>query len=143
MVAVLSEQHKAIIVDRKLRTKLPSHKLSEHFGIGSRTIRRIIKNARDGVFNHGRDGRPPCFDDESRHAIRDWLLTLVHESGALEDTTLIAKLKEEAFKTFIRRHPGFINKDRRRKNFISYRSLKTYQKKYRIFFEEIPPTLLT
>ncbi len=130
MVVVLSVMEKAGIVAHKMRTRLPSHKLSEHFGVGSRTIRKFIKNAKDRVFNHGRGGRPSCLDDQSQLIIRDWTIRLSMEHAAMPDDVLLAKIKEESYQTYMRRHPMFINNDRRRKNFISYRSMKTYQQKY-------------
>lgn len=137
MVVVLSVIRKEAIVAQKAATRLPSHKLSEQFGIGSRTVRKIVKNAKDGVFNHGNNGRPSCLDVESDNKIVGWMVEFAVDLLAMSDEILLAKIKKEAYETYMRRHPTFINNDRRRKNFISYRSLKTYQKKYRILFEHI------
>ncbi len=92
-----------------MSSKLPCIKLSEQFGVTARTIRKFAINAKNGVYNHGREG---------------------------SEEALIAKIKDEAHKTFMRRYPNFINSDRRRKNFISYRSLKTYQKKCSGIFDD-------
>ena len=48
MVNVASESIKAAIVARHVRLKLPSHKSSEQFGIGARTIRNFFKTLRIG-----------------------------------------------------------------------------------------------
>ena len=137
MAIIASESIKAMVVACHTNTRLPSHKLSEQFGIGSRTIREIIKNAKDGVCNHGAYGRPPSLDAESQTCIKEWIRSLSRNRSPLETEALIVIIKREAHQTFIRRHPNYVHRDRRRKNFLSYRSLKKYQKTFALLVENI------
>ena len=132
---IRSKEEKLAIVACKLRSNLPSRELSEQFGVGSRTIRKFIKNARNGVTNHDRDGRPRCLDRDSQNCLEQWIMSLAREMQLLDVGELTRKIKEEAYNTYSRRHPNFINTDRRRKNFLSYRSLKTYCANFKVFHE--------
>ena len=123
-----------MIVAQNRRKRSASHVLSEQFQIGSRTIRKIIKNEKDGVFNHGANGRPPSLDSISQTLIEAWIISLAQTGSQLENESLLGIIKREAFQTLLRRNPNYVHTDGRRKNFLSYKGLKNYQKKFTIFY---------
>jgi hypothetical protein len=137
MVTVASESAKAAIVARQVRTKLPSHKLSKQFGVGARIVRKIVKNSKDGVYNYGANGRPPSLDAQSQDRVKLYLQHIARQMSPLENKELLAIIKWEAWQTFMRRHPNYVRKDRRRKNCICYKSLKNYQQKFTLFYTNI------
>ena len=137
MKVILSKEQKANIVAQKRLTDWSSYKLSEHFGICDRTIRKFLIKAKNKMINHGRDGRPLALDDDSQLSIKDWLLDLVRNGATLQNEVLQEKIKANAYETYMRRYPNLAGNDKRRKNFLCYSSMKKYEKEFRLFYNNL------
>ncbi len=121
-------------ISQQVDFKRTSYEMARHNAISSRSIRRFKEKRAKGKLIYVKDGRPRSIDAISEEAIIDWM----DQNPGYNRTMLQAVIWQECEATFMRKHPLYINTDKRKKKFASRHTVYRWYK----YFTEFDSILL-
>ena len=126
---IVNQATKDELISQQLKFKKTSYEMAQHIAMPSRSIRRFKEKRAKGKLIYAKDGRPPSIDAISEEAITDW----INENPGYNRTMLQAIIWQECEATFMRKHPLYINNDRRKKKFASRHTVYRWYKHFTVF----------
>ena len=110
---ILDTRTKELLIRQQIDEGMSSREIAKHHSISSRAIRGFKLKYVKRIKIHCKDGRPRSIDDRSADAIIEWM----GSNRNYDKSQLKAIIKAQTEQTFLRKHPEFINRDGRRKNY--------------------------
>jgi hypothetical protein len=127
---ILTANEKDFLADLVIEGKMKSKDVAEHFNLNYNSLKYYTFRRRHSSRNYNCRGRSPSIDSISDRAIKSRLTR--GRNRALVNLKSI--IREEGFETFKRKQHHFINRDKRRKLYISYRSIDRYYDIYTDYY---------
>jgi hypothetical protein len=122
----LTSDQKDFLADLVISNRMETKEVARQFNLSHNKLNYYVYRRRKSSKNYNFRGRSKSIDDISDSFIKNKIALY----GATSINNLKRVIKEEGLKTYKRKHPNFISKDKRKSLFISHRSIKRYYEYY-------------